>query len=131
MKNKLFYIIVGFIICTAFIIPTTHPVTSLCTDYRDAYVGAYFCHSYSLQVRFNESPKAVNDTISIQVSKDAVDSILQFGIGINTFKFKLKNGVLYNYPDENAHLNGKFYATDSVLINIMSRTTLNLVGKKK
>lgn len=131
MKNKLFYFIGVLIICTAFILPTTHPANSLCVDYRDAYVGTYFCSSYSVINRFKEGPISLNDTISIQVSKDAIDSVLKIGIGVNSFLFKLKSGVLYNYPDETAHLNGKFYSTDSILVNIMSRASmLSLTGKK-
>lgn len=117
MKKHVLLIVTGFIICTAFHKPKdticNRTAGNSCTDYRDAYTGSYFCHSSSTMVNPEEGPKKTNSTLTINVSKDALDSILQITIGTNTHKFKLKSEKLYAYPD-GEHRNGKFFATDSI-----------------
>jgi hypothetical protein len=135
MKKSILYIIIGFSIFVSFRNPESikneFSKTPL-SDYRDAYVGTYFCHSKSPQIRFDKPPVIIRDTISIIVTKDAIDSVLKFSIGINILKFKLKTGLLSSFPDEDRHKNGKFYSSDSLRLYISTGRAnyISLIGKK-
>jgi hypothetical protein len=119
MKKKILLIITGLIICTAFnkskIADPSRTIKTVCTDYRDAYVGYYFCHSFST-TGGSENPYRIKDTLTINVAKNVLDSIIQITVGPNTLKYKLTSGVLRAYPD--GHRGGKFFATDSISVNI-------------
>lgn len=136
MKKIFFFTTVSFIICSAFNKAANsnsgYPNKNLCADYRDAYVGSYFCNSTSPKIRLYEAPIIIRDTVSVNVTKDRTDSILQFTIGSNILKFKLKNGILSSYPEEDNHKNGNFFASDSLRLYIsLGRTiSINLKGKK-
>ena len=89
MKTYIALSVLGFIICTAFNKPT-----KLITDYRDAHAGTYFCKSKVVIANLTHGGSTViNDTISVKVTKDALDSILQITTGRSVSKFKLKNNI--------------------------------------
>ncbi|MGQ0828779.1 MAG: hypothetical protein ACT4ON_10330 [Bacteroidota bacterium] len=109
MKKNIPFVLISFIICTSF-----NNGTILLSDYRDEYLGNYFCTS-RCQV-LNSEHSAINtriDTRTISVTKDPLDSILKIGIGTKTYQVKLKNNLLYAYPSGN-HWGGKFYERDSI-----------------
>ena len=129
MKKITSLSIIGFVICTAFIKPT-----KLAADYRDAYIGTYFCKGKTTIMSFsaNTASHTINDTLTIMVSKDMIDSVLVFKIGRIINKFKLSNNILQAYP-EGGHNWGKFISTDSVSINLaMGHVgTASYTGKKR
>ncbi len=99
----------GFIICTAFNKPMV-----LLTDYRDAYVGSYFCNSSCQGLNSQHTALTTNNgTTTIGVAKDLLDSILKITIGKSTYQVKLKNNRMYAYP-VGRHWGGKFFAADSI-----------------
>ena len=125
MKKILLFVLTGFIICTAFNKP-------LCIDYRDAYVGKYFCKRSTTSFSFDGAPTVFRDTITIGAAKDALDSIMQITARAKTYQFKLKSGILYGYPD-GAHQGGNFFATDGIRFNISlgHASSADYFGKKK
>ena len=100
--------IVGFVICTAFIKPTTKPAS----DYRDAYTGSYFCMCTQTQMESTGQYTRM-DTASIVISKDAKDSILQVKTGSSTLKVKLIKKVMRT-GNPGIQCGGYFFSTDSL-----------------
>ncbi|HEX7414746.1 MAG TPA: hypothetical protein VF411_11950 [Bacteroidia bacterium] len=127
MKKIITISILGFIICTAFNMPTAF------TDYRDSYTGSYFCNRSCEGMRNRQNTQSTqSDTVTIIVTKDALDSILKITIGKNTMQAKIKNKMLNPHSESSAHWGGKFFATDS--ISFMSSrlgSTCRYAGKKK
>jgi hypothetical protein len=123
MKKNIIFMVAGFFICTAF--------TVLLTDYRDVYIGHYFCNRKITTFSLG-GPIYTNDTLTINVIKDVTDSIIQITTKKeNTYKFKLKNNILYAYPHGGSS-SGKFLANDSIYIYIASgRGSVIYKGKKK
>jgi len=109
MKKISLVLITGSIICTAFNKPKSLP-----PNYRDAYVGLYFCKSTCqvINVQHNGLMNAT-DTITIRVAKDATDSVLDIIIKHHIYKVKLLNGILYSYPEYERY-GGKFFSSDSI-----------------
>jgi hypothetical protein len=74
----------------------------------------------------------LNDTLTITISKDEMDSVLDLSINLRTFKVKLKNELIY--PIEGAtRINGGFFSSDSIGFNTSQGHTPNLCtynGKK-
>jgi|GEM_PF-2260587 len=126
MKNIIFLICIGFVICTAFIIPPT--------DYRDTYVGTYFCSSKCQSLNSNYSSiNYYNDTITISVTKNIADSILNISIHGIAHPVKLKNGKMYSYQPGTQN-QGKFFSTDSIAFSISANHVPNgcsYKGKKQ
>jgi hypothetical protein len=134
MKRNIFFIIIAFLICTAFNKSNKYMKytnNSLCTDYRDAYVGSYVCKSSTTIVSIDKAPYIKKGTITVLVAKDALDSIIQITIGSNNHRFKLKSSVLYAYP-VGGHSGGNFFASDSISLNISlgHAAASRLKGKK-
>ena len=128
MKTYIALSVLGFIICTAFNKPT-----KLITDYRDAHAGTYFCKSKVVIANLTHGGSTViNDTISVKVTKDALDSILQITTGCSVSKFKLKNNILYAYP-EGGHRGGGFTGADSIFVSMTQghAGTVFYAGKKR
>ena len=122
------FIITTFIICTAFNkTKIVHP-----GDYRDSYTGAYFCRRSSTTINLGAPAKVKKDTITVYVTKDVIDSVLQISMSNSVNKFILRNGILTEYPNE-GHSGGKFFASDSIRLNILfgHGYQSRLVGKKK
>ena len=138
MKTIIVFIAASYIFCTAFksSVSLKEEITNqpTITDYRDAYTGHYFCQSSvsGINPGIKGSRKKINDTLTIHVSKDALDSILQIKIGRSILKAKLKSSFMYAYP-EGGHWGGKFFGTDSLFLIISGGHTLSLKydGKKK
>ena len=108
MKKIIAISILGFMMCTAFNIPT------IFTDYRDSYTGSYFCNRSCEGMRNRQNTQSTHsDTVTITVTKDVLDSILQITIGKNILQVMLKNNTLYPYP-AGARLGGKFLSNDSI-----------------
>ena len=137
MKKISIFIIICFVICTAFITKVTRSVqgqegnkpTVLLNDYRDTYTGYYFCH-FSANSFNLSGPNVIRDTATICLTKDVSDSIIQFADKANTFKFKLKNKNLYP-SSASGRSNGKFFAADSISIYISyGRGSVIYKGKK-
>lgn len=128
IKNLTIPFLFVFILCAAFIIPTPN----LLSDYRDAYVGTYLCQNKAYYLRPGEATSHVTETVTVTVSKAALDSVMQINIGTGSSFFKLKSEVLYSYPDENnLHRGGKFYAADSIGIYFTSRGSGSTIWGKK
>lgn len=140
MKKIIFAASVSLFICAAFTAPIFNSNTEkprdnfsgLITDPRDAYVGAYFCQRSTTSFRLDRLPDVVNDTLTMNVSKDAVDSVLLIANGNNSNKFKLKNGILNPYP-EGERRSGKFFASDSIrlIVGLGRASSASYIGKKK
>ena len=128
MKKIIFILITSFIICAAFNKPLV-----LVADYRDAFIGNYLCNSNCKGVRSpsNKNPAATTDVVTVSISKDAADSILQITLEKNIVLAKLKNNILQSYSG-GEHLQGKFFATDSVAF-VLSRlgSLCSYKGQKK
>ena len=127
MKKIILFIAASFIICTAFM---SSAFRVLVTDYRDAYIGNYFCNRSCQRIR--TEPATISDTITISVAKDPLDSILKITAGQNIFRAKLKNNSLLPYP-ASAPLGGKFFATDSLTFHSSAGLghVCIFIGKKK
>jgi hypothetical protein len=131
MNKNIFFIIAGIFICSAFNKPKNRIYIKNCIDYRDIYIGNYYCQSHSIVARVSEFPKVEKDTKTICVLKDQQDSVLIINIGSQNLKFKLKNSLLIAYP-EGGRYGGRFYSVDSIGLNIVlgRLSSLRLKGKK-
>ena len=108
-------------LCTAFIKPKNNV-----NDYRDAYTGNYFCRSTVVA----SSARPMYDTVTITVSKDVLDSVLQIKFGMNTHKFKIQNTLLNSLAGD-GH-SGKFFATDSLRLYMYGgHSHVSYIGKRK
>ena len=98
-------------------------------DYRDACVGDYFCKR---SCYIMDRPQNENDTLTINLSKSSLDSVMQINIGQYSVQVKLKNDILYGYP-EGSHWGGKIFSQDSIQFTLFSGKTsvCNFYGKKK
>jgi hypothetical protein len=119
------------IICVSFKKQTTS-----ITDYRNAYVGNYFCNQFSNGGLVSNSAQTgisnPSDTVSIIITKDILDSVLLINLGRQQIiKAKLLGKTLQAYPS-NGHYGGNFYSTDSIkLIYAQSRAfSYQLKGKR-
>jgi hypothetical protein len=107
MKKLMVLSIAGFIVLTAFNTPAP-------ADYRDAYTGTYFCKQKSnTSSNGNRESVITVDTISIVITKDVLDSVLQINLGHQTIKVKLINKTLQAFPIY-GHYGGSFFAADSI-----------------
>ena len=106
----------------------------LITDYRDTYVGTYFCNRGTKVMTGIAERTYRTDTISLYISKDATDSILQVKISNQIIKVKLvvKNMTFYS-SSNGIGGGGNFFSTDSLNFNYaVGRTTFSFCkGKKK
>ncbi len=125
--KKISLLILSSIICTAF----TKVV--LLTDYRDAYVGNYSCNSVCQGL--NSDLTAITyktNTITLNLSKDPLDSIMKVSIGKEIYKVKLVSSKLCSYPSGKTWA-GSFYAGDSIWFvksTSLSPNDCKYVGKK-
>jgi len=125
MKKIFILLLSGFIICTAFIKPPT--------DYRDSFVGNYFCRSKCQVLSYSYELTNHIDTATIRISKNTRDSILNIVIIGRTYEVKLKNGVLYPDPQRSRN-QGKFFSTDSIAFTLgggLVPSACNYRGKKQ
>lgn len=128
MKKINFFIIIASVICSSF-----NKVKISCpADYRDSYIGGYFCHKATTVISTSDGPYLKKDTLSIYISRDPIDSVLQVSVGSNIHKFKLRTGILIQYPTE-GYSSGKFFATDSIrlYLTLGHGYQSRLIGKKK
>ncbi len=111
---------------------TTKKQINLVIDYREVYVGNYFCHRSTTGFKSGDLATITNDTLTISLTKTDIDSILQVHTGGRNYQFKLKNSLLYAYPEGGRH-GGKFFANDSIvlMIPIGRASSSNYLGKKK
>jgi hypothetical protein len=122
MRKKIIGVIICLMVLTAFIKPK-----QIANDYRDGYIGNYFCRSTVTAV----GKGAMYDTVTIGISKDVLDSVVQIKFGRNTKKFKIKNNLL-NPSSIGEHHNGIFFATDSIRLYMYGgHAMVTYVGKKK
>ncbi len=117
MKKVSFFIIVFSIICTAFNKIKVTDSFKKPSDYRDSYTGSYMCKNSSTIINQGAVPSTKNSTLTITVSKDPLDSVLQISVGSTNHKFKLRSNSLIEYPNE-GHNGGGFFATDSIRLHI-------------
>ncbi len=112
MKTHLLFLAIGFFICTAFIPPTE--------DYRDAYVGTYFCRSkcQSLTSDYTEI-NYHNDTVTISITKNTRDSILNITIQGRAYEVKVNNAIM-NVDAQVNRYKGKFFSQDSISFSTSS-----------
>jgi hypothetical protein len=101
------------------------------TDYRDTYVGNYFCRSRTTVYIFNESVATSYDTVTVHITKGIQDSVMNISINNNSYKFKLISGNLYSYDLIDLG-GGKFFSTDSfkAIISIGRASSIIYIGKK-
>jgi len=102
------------------------------TDYRDVYVGRYLCTCFYQGVDSNQNKLTYhNDTITIYITKDPLDSILIIDIGQNMYQVKLKKEIIYAYPSGN-HWGGRL-STNGISFGLStSMTTMcKYKGKKE
>lgn len=109
MKKIIPLLISGIIICTAF-----SKQTKYLSDYRDAYIGKYFCKCYCRStIASQNNNNTPIDTLTVNIYKDIMDSTLQINIKNNNIKVRLSNNkILPNDPS--VHFSGKFFASDSI-----------------
>jgi len=121
MKTNIILLITSIILCTAFY-----------SDYRDPYIGIYFCQCSRTSVNSQGFSNKEIDTVSVFVLKDEMDSVLNIKIQKNTYKFKLKSNTLYAYSNM-GHYYGNFYSKDSLIIHLSYGHFSSMVfkGKKK
>ena len=114
--------------CTAFNKPMNLP-----NDYRDGYLGNYFCRRSWEEINSEKNGQNLKtDTLTIFVTKDVSDSILQIKIARNIYKVKLINNEI-RPSQANVHFVGNFIANDSISIVVnegLSRVSFYR-GKKK
>jgi len=124
---KILVLTFGFFICTAF----NKPDNSIALDYRDAYTGIYFCNKWC-SIGIGTETSLMSDTISISITKDATDSVLNFNVGNQDIKFKLQGKNLLAYP-KSGHYGGELFASDSLTFFISTghAHTCSYKGKKK
>lgn len=93
------------------------PELNLLIDYRDAYVGIYFCYRSTIGFSATEVPSVKKDNTTISITKAAPDSILQINANGKIYQFKLKRGKLFSYP-QGGRQSGIFFAADSISLII-------------
>ncbi len=96
MKTRILILIgfVGIVTCQVF-----SQSSDKNTDYRDAYVGSYFCTYFNQGVDTDQNKLAYhNDTITLYITKDPLDSILIIDIDQNIYQVKLKDEIIRAYP---------------------------------
>jgi len=129
MKKILLLFGISFIICSAFNKPLV-----LITDYRDAYIGNYYCKSKCQVLNSTNTELNTNvDTLTVVITKEFTDSILKVTIRQNSFQMKLRNNNMYPYPS-GRHISGKFFSMDSIHINLSPGrmpNTCTYRGKKR
>ncbi len=101
----------GIILCSAFMVPPN--------DYRDSIVGTYFCRSKCQVLSYNYELTNYTDTVTISITKNTRDSILDISIRGRALQVKLRNGVLY-HNEQGARNQGNFFATDSIAFSTSS-----------
>lgn len=122
MKKKIIGVISCLMVLTAFIKPK-----EITNDYRNGYIGNYFCRSTIIAV----GKGAMYDTLTIAISKDALDSVVQIKFGRNIQKFKVKNNLL-NPSSIGEHHHGNFFAADSISLHVYGgHAMVTYLGKKK
>ncbi len=114
------------LLITAFIIfLITNNPKALLTDYRDIFIGSYFCTKQCQTLNANLNIAFFEDTLSINITKDNLDSVLNINIKQNNYKVKLLNGILIPYrPGDLIH--GYFYSLDSISFAISLSHTPNI-----
>ena len=112
MKTNIF-LLACYFICSSF--SSVHKVN---TDYRDPYVGNYYCKANCIVPNTEHSAlTTVTAHLTINVAEDAIDSVLDITLNVNTYKVKLKSGILYAYPS-GSPWRGQFYSTDSLSFSV-------------
>lgn len=102
------------------------------TDYRDAYIGSYFCICICQGIDTDLSKLTSHtDTTTLYITKNPLDSILNIYIGQNTYQVKLKDGTIHAYPP-GRHWGGKLSA-NNISFGLSERMTImcKYKGKKK
>lgn len=96
-------------------------------DYREIFVGNYFCKVTSTTFQALEKANLTQDTVTISITKSSIDSLLLVRIKDMNYEFKLKSSFLLS----NSH-KGKFFGKDSVFLNISTghASYKNFIGKK-
>jgi hypothetical protein len=126
--KKILIINIVAITCMAFI------TANKTTDYRDAYIGTYSCQGVYFQrnTEQGKAPIVTTNTLIVNVSKDAVDSVLLLQIDSKSIKCKLTNRNIYSIQSE-IHGGGYFYANDSLSFSfaIGRANSCKFIGKKK
>jgi hypothetical protein len=102
------------------------------SDYRDTYLGNYFCRRATTVFSANDIATISKDTLTISVTKADLDSILTINFSGKVYQFKLKRGLLYAYPEGGRH-GGKLFASDSIwlVIPVGHASSSNYLGKKR
>lgn len=129
MKTKIFFL-TGFACIISGLLYSQPGVTI--TDYRDAYIGSYFCTCICQGVDTDISKLTSHtDTTTLYITKNQLDSILNIEIGHNLYQVKLKNGIIYAYPF-GRHWGGRLSANNISFGLSESMTTMcKYKGKKK
>ncbi len=109
MKKLIFLLFASIIVCMAFISPPE--------DYRDIYVGRYFCTSrcQSLNSDYTELSYH-NDTVTILVTKNTRDSVLNISIRGGSHELKLISNIL-RPAMRGSRDHGKFFSNDSIIFS--------------
>ncbi len=135
MKKIIILSILGFIVCSAFttgILQDKKTPALILTDYRDAYTGVYFCNVTCNRLSGDVQERDItSDTISINITKDAVDSILKINFSKQIVKIKLLSKAFEPYP-KGGYYGGRFFAQDSINFSFSQgrSTSCNYAGKK-
>lgn len=117
-----------FALCTAFI-----NYKNVSVDFRDAYVGRYFCkYTQFKKAGLRNETSSTGDTLSVFITKDVADSVLQLSFGRMNLKAKLNNKNLRAYPSGGTYA-GMFFASDSLtfVIKVGHASSHQYIGKKQ
>jgi len=102
------------------------------TDYREPYIGSYFCTSICQGVDSGTNQLTSDtDTTTLFVTKNSLDSILNIELSPNLYQVKLKDGNLYAYPP-GGHWGGRISGnTINFSLSVSMTSMCKYKGKKK
>lgn len=99
-------------------------------DYRDKYVGRYFCNSNCQSLNQDQNGVKYNkDTATLQIVKDKSDSILIIRLHNNTHRVKVKGNYLIPEPISD-RWRGRFFSMDSIIFTTTASRAPSTCGYK-
>lgn len=120
-----------FLVISSFFLVTNFKKQTV--DFRDQYLGVYFCNRNCQVLKGDKTGLEMSkDTVTIVVTKDPADSVLNIKADLSNFKIKLLNGKLYSNT-KGSYCTGQFVG-DSIKLGTSIGRVSNMCtysGKKK